>query len=82
MTIAFLVSTKHSSKTSTSKGLGFFESEEFGYGVLIRGSVHMSVLLYVHQLFLSPFPLPSTKVAHSRYQFCYISPLFWYCIHL
>ena len=24
----------------------------------------MSVLLYVHQLF-SPFPLPSTKVAHS-----------------
>ena len=55
---------------------------KFGYGVLIRRSVHMSVLLYVHQLFISPFPPPSTMVAHSHYQFCYLSPLFWYCIHL
>ena len=55
---------------------------EFGYAVLIRGSVHMSILLYVHKLFLSPFPLSTTKVAPSRYQLCYLSSLFWCCIHL
>ena len=45
---------------------------EFGYGVLMRASVLMSVLLYVHQkmtYFPSHFPFPFTNVVTSLVDF-------------